>query len=202
MDNSQDVRFMNEPLESNKITKVEFKPLDVSRYCRELFERCSKTLIMSATILDIHAFCRNVGLDRDSVKFIQAGSDFPIENRPIYQLDIAYLNFKTLGLELTQRAIANAVDRIMSLHKNDKGIIHTTSYAQAKFIEKYISPNNNKRLIYTDPERPREEVTAEHFRSTKPSVLISPSLHTGLDLKDEQVKVSDIGKGTVSKQGR
>ncbi len=201
MDYSQDVRFMNEPLESNKITKVEFKPLDISLYCRELFERCSKTLIMSATILDIGAFCRNVGLDRNSVKFIQAGSDFPIENRPIYQLDIAHLNFKTLGLELTQRAIANAVDRIMSLHKNDKGIIHTTSYAQVKFIEKYINPNNIKRLIYTDPERPREEVTAEHFRSTKPSVLISPSLHTGLDLKDERSRFQILVKVPYPSKG-
>ena len=50
MNDSQDVRFQNESLESNKITKVEFKPLEVSRYCRELFERCSKTLIMSAAV--------------------------------------------------------------------------------------------------------------------------------------------------------
>jgi ATP-dependent DNA helicase DinG len=89
----------------------------------------------------------------------------------------------------------------MSLHKNDKGIIHATSYAQVKFIEKYISPDNNKRMIYTDPDRPREEVTAEHFRSTEPTVLISPSLHTGLDLKDERsrfqilVKVPNPSKG-------
>lgn len=199
--NQKDVQFQNETVESNKIMRVEFKPLDVSRYCKGLFERCSKTLIMSATILDIHAFCRNVGLDRDSIKFVQAGSDFPIENRPIYQLDTAYLNFKTLGLETTQRAIANAVGRIMSLHKNDKGIIHATSYAQVRFIEKYISDNNKRRLIYTDPERPREEVTTEHFRSTRPSVLISPSLHTGLDLKDERSRFQILVKVPYPSKG-
>ena len=154
---------------------------------------CSATKELQTQYVNDFPFLRSVKLiDRP---------DFPIENRPIYQLDIAYLNFKTLGLELTQRAIANAVDRIMSLHKNDKGIIHTTSYAQAKFIEKYISPNNNKRLIYTDPERPREEVTAEHFRSTKPSVLISPSLHTGLDLKDERSRFQILVKVPYPSKG-
>jgi ATP-dependent DNA helicase DinG len=74
---------------------------------------------MSATILDMETFCRNVGLDRHSVKFIQAGSDFPIKNRPIYLLDTAYLNFNTLGLETIQQKIASAIDRIMSLHKYD-----------------------------------------------------------------------------------
>lgn len=96
---------------------------------------------MSATILDIDAFCRNVGLNRDNVKFIQVYSDFPLENRHIYQLDIAHLNYKSLRLETTQQAIANAVDRIMYVHKNDKGIIHTTSYEQVRFIQKFISPD-------------------------------------------------------------
>ena len=50
------------------------------------------------------------------------------------------------------------------------------------FIKKHVSNNNNKRLIYTDPERPG----SHNIQSTTPSVLISPSLHTGLDLKDER----------------
>ena len=141
---------------------------------------------MSATILDIDAFCKSVGIDSDGVKFVQACSDFPIENRPIYQMDTAYLNFNSLELKSTQQAIAKAVDRIMSRHKNHKGIIHCTTYAQVGFIRKYICNNNGKRLICTDPERPREEVMIEHLTSTMPTVLISPSLHTGLDLKDEQ----------------
>jgi ATP-dependent DNA helicase DinG len=199
--NQDDLVWKESVVDNNKIIKIEFKPLDVSRYCKGLFEKCSRTLIMSATILDIDAFCRNVGLDRDNVKFIQAGSDFPIENRPIYQMDTAYLNFKSLELETTQRAIANAVDRIMSIHNNNKGIIHATSYAQVRFIEKYISHDNKRRLIYTDPERPREEVTAEHFRSTRPSVLISPSLHTGLDLKDERSRFQILVKVPYPSKG-
>ena len=90
----------------------------------------------------------------------------------------------------------------MYVHKNDKGIIHTTSYEQVRFIQKFISPDNRSRLICPDSEKPREQVTAEHFRSTRPTVLISPSLHTGLDLKDDRSRISNVGKDAISKQGR
>ena len=198
---SRDIWFPKEIAFRNKVIKVEFKPLDVSDYCRQIFERCPRTLIMSATILDTDVFCKSLGIELDSVKFVQAGSDFPIENRPIFQMNTAYLNYDSLELETTQQAIAKDVDRIMSMHKNDKGIIHCTSYKQVGFIKKYISNNNNKRLIYTDPERPREEVTAEHFRSTTPSVLISPSLHTGLDLKDERSRFQILVKVPYPSKG-
>ena len=67
-----------------------FKPLNVAPYCKKLFEQCDVTLIMSATILDFDTFCRNVGLEHSQVKFIEVGSDFPVENRPIYPLNIGY----------------------------------------------------------------------------------------------------------------
>ena len=48
--------------ENYEVIRIELKPLDVSPYCKDIFEKCTKTLIMSATILDSKAFCRNVGL--------------------------------------------------------------------------------------------------------------------------------------------
>jgi ATP-dependent DNA helicase DinG len=35
-----------------EVIRVELKPLDVSPYCKGVFEKCDKTLMMSATILD------------------------------------------------------------------------------------------------------------------------------------------------------
>ena len=83
----------------------------------------------------------------------------------------------------------------MSLHKNDKGIIHTTSYEQLNFIKENISETNARRLLVTDPEIQRDEVISEHTKNAaKPTVLISPSLHTGLDLKDELSRFQIITK--------
>ena len=186
----------NLELENGKVTTVEFKPLDISRYCKMLFEKCKTTLIMSATILDIDSFCKNVGLDRNVVGFIRAGSEFPVQNRPIYPFNVAYLNFANLQQETIQRQISMAISMIMDEHRDEKGIIHCTSYAQVRFIEKFIDSKNKNRLLFTDPERPnsRDDSISEHFSSPNPTVLISPSLHTGIDLKDERSRFQIIVK--------
>jgi Rad3-related DNA helicase len=184
--------------ENYEVIKVEFKPLDISKYCKAVFDKCSKTIIMSATILNYKTFCRNIGIspDQDEVKFIQVPSDFPIENRPIYPMNIAYLNYNNLQLQETKSAITNAIDNLMTIHRKHKGIIHTTSYEQLNFIKGNISKDNARRLIVTDPEIQREEVVQEHIYARKPTVLISPSLHTGLDLKEDLSRFQIITKST------
>jgi ATP-dependent DNA helicase DinG len=180
--------------ENYEAVRVELKPLDVSRYCKALFEKCAKTLIMSATILDHKVFCRNIGLDPDKVKFIRIPSDFPLEHRPIIPLNVVYLNYTNLQSNEVKLAIAKAVDNLMTLHNNHKGIIHTTSYEQLHFIKENISQTNARRLIVTNPEIQRDEVIFQHTETMKPTVLISPSLHTGLDLKDELSRFQIITK--------
>lgn len=181
--------------ENYEVVKVELKPLDISPYCRPLFEKCSKVLIMSATILNPQAFCKSIGLIYDKeVKFIQVKSDFPVENRPIYPLNIAYLNYNNLQSPEIRSSITNTIDGIMTIHNTDKGIIHTTSYEQLNFIKDNLSQENARRLLVTDPEIQRDEVIKEHINSAKPTVLISPSLQTGLDLKDELSRFQIITK--------
>jgi ATP-dependent DNA helicase DinG len=82
----------------------------------------------------------------------------------------------------------------MFIHRYDKGIIHTTSYEQLNFIKENVSQENARRLIVTDPEIQRDEVLKQHIDSIKPTVLISPSLHTGLNLKDELSRFQIITK--------
>ncbi len=180
--------------EHYEVIRVEFKPLDTSQYWKAVFEKCNKTLMMSATILNSKTFCTSLGLAHDKVKFIQVGSDFPLENRPIYPMNIAYLNYNSLQLQEVKITISKAIDNLMTLHKNHKGIIHTTSYEQLNFIKENISEINKRRLLVTDPEIQREEVIEEHVNTTKPTVLISPSLHMGLDLKDDLSRFQIITK--------
>jgi hypothetical protein len=64
---------------------------------------------LSATILDSKTFCRSLGLAYDEVKFIQVDSDFPLQNRPIYPLNIAYQIFhQELGIEVSALASSYA----------------------------------------------------------------------------------------------
>ena len=180
--------------EGDEVVRVELKPLDVSPYCKRVFRRCGKTLMMSATILDKDAFCRSLGLATEEVKFIQVPSDFPLQNRSIHPLNIAYLNSDSLKQQEIQIKIAMAIDNLMTLHSKYKGIIHTTSYRQLDFIKQNISQTNRYRLLETNPDIQRDEVIAEHVETIKPTVLISPSLYIGLDLKDDLSRFQIITK--------
>jgi Rad3-related DNA helicase len=83
-----------------------------------------------------------------------------------------------------KRAIVKSVDEIMSHYARRKGIIHCSSYSQVALIMNNVSPENRKRLLKTDPNVERDLVIDKHIKSTEATVLISPSLHLGLNLSD------------------
>lgn len=169
---------------ANQLQKVALVPLDISGYFDSILDKGSVALFMSATILSKDYLCKTAGLEPDKVKFIRIeDSDFPIENRKIHLKNTAWLNAKTM--EENMPKIAQEVDKIMSKHSNEKGIIHTTSYLQLQRIKEKISKENADRLIETGSKLDRSEVLERHYTSKKPTVLISPSLQLGVDLKDD-----------------
>ena len=177
----------------NKISRIKMEPLDVSNYFVDIFDKGSVSLLMSATILSKDNLCKAVGLKKDQVKFIKIEeSEFPVEHRPIYLMNVAWLSAKTMSESLPH--IAKVIDNLLSVHKNDKGIIHTTSYSQLQFIKNNISKNNFVRLIETNPKLDRNDMILKHFESLKPTVLISPSMYLGLDLKDDLSRFQIIVK--------
>ncbi|VFJ13676.1 helicase C-terminal domain-containing protein [Candidatus Nitrosocosmicus franklandus] len=177
----------------NTISRIKLEPLVVSNYFEDIFDKGETSLLMSATILSKENLCKAVGLKDDDVKFIRVeSSDFPIRNRPIYLMNVAWLNAKTMNEALPN--IVKVLDNLLTVHKNDKGIIHTTSYSQVQFIKNNLSKGNLSRLIETNPKFDRSEMILKHTQSPKPTVLISPSMFLGVDLKDDLSRFQIIVK--------
>jgi ATP-dependent DNA helicase DinG len=177
----------------HRIMKVKIEPLDVSKYFSDIFNKGSVSLLMSATILSKDNLCNAIGLKADKVKFIKIEeSEFPVKNRPIYLMNVAWLNAKTMEQSLPN--IVKVVDNLLSVHRKDKGIIHTTSYSQLQYIKNNISKDNLSRLIETNPKLDRNEMILKHCQSPKPTVLISPSMFLGVDLKDDLSRFQIIVK--------
>jgi ATP-dependent DNA helicase DinG len=177
----------------NKLARIKLEPLVVSSYFTDIFDKGSVSLLMSATILSKENLCKAVGLKNEDVKFIRVeNSDFPIKNRPIYLMNVAWLNARTMSESLPN--IVKVLDNLLSVHKNDKGIIHTTSYSQVQFIKNNLSKANLSRLIETNPKFDRNEMILKHTQSEKPTVLISPSMFLGVDLKDDLSRFQIIVK--------
>jgi ATP-dependent DNA helicase DinG len=174
------------------VEEVTFQPLKVSNYTSQLFKIADKVLLMSATIFSEERLYRSLGISPSEAVIIKVqDSTFPVDRRPIYALNTAYLNKASMNSSL--ESIAQAVNRIMDRHDTERGVIHTTSYAQARYIVDHVSERNRRRLITTEGSFDKSTLIRMHGASDS-SVLISPSLHQGVDLKDDLSRFQVIVK--------
>ena len=168
------------PAEGRSGKKIEFKPIDVAPYTEEmLFKNGNKIIMMSATILDHNALCELLGIDINDVSFISIPSPFPEENRPIFSCGLGSMAAKEIDGTLPK--MAKGVKKILENHSNEKGIIHCHTFRIAKYLKANIK--SSRLLIHNSQNR--EEVLAKHKKSKKPTVLLSPSMTEGIDLKDD-----------------
>ena len=160
--------------------RFEFKPIDVAPFTEEyLFKSGKKVLMMSATIINKEAFCEVLGIPQDQCAFISIPSPFPIENRPIFFSPIGSMAMRSIDSSLPR--LAQAVKAILAEHKNEKGIIHCHSYKVANYLKRNI---RSRRLLAHNSTN-RDQVLYDHINSDKPTVLLSPSMTEGVDLKGD-----------------
>ena len=176
-------------LETPRGKKFEFKPIDIAPFTEEfLFKRAQKIFMMSATIMDRTAFCRVLGIPEEQTAFISIPSPFAVENRPIYTHPIAKMGARDIDKGLP--VLAQAVQAILEQHNEDKGIIHCHSYKIANYLKNNI---RSKRLL-THDSSDRDKVLAYHRTDPRPTVLLSPSMSEGVDLKGDASRFQIICK--------
>jgi ATP-dependent DNA helicase DinG len=174
------------------VDEVSFQPINIGSFTRPLFDTADSILFMSATIASKELLCRTLGVDEEEACYIRVPeSTFPVENRPIYALNTAWLNWDSM--EASLGSIAKAVDAIMDRHAGERGVIHTTTHHQANYIMQHVSESNRGRLVTTERSPDRSALLRVHA-STEGSVLISPSLYQGVDLKDEMSRFQVVVK--------
>jgi Rad3-related DNA helicase len=83
------------------------------------------------------------------------------------------------------------LDNIIKRNKDKKGIIHTTNYEISGWLKEYYK-DNDRFLFHTSDDR--DKVLYEHVTSTKPTILVSPSMMNGVDLKDDLSRFQVIMK--------
>lgn len=169
--------------------KFEFKPIDVSPYGQNvLFRSGGRILLMSATIVDKDVFCTSVGLDPKEVAYLRIPSPFPVENRPTY-----FIPAGSMGRDNIDRTLPIMVETVKMLfekHMDVKGIIHTANYKVAKYIQENLK---SSRILIHDSSN-RDEVLKKHMECKEPTVLLSPSMMEGVDLRDDHSRFQILCK--------
>ena len=99
------------------------------------------------------------------------------------------LNFQNLKSMLPQ--LMKQIKGILEHHGKDKGIIHT----HTQYLTDYIRDNiKSDRLLCREPGVNNEQLLEMHEESEEPTVLVSPSMTYGVDLKGDLARFQIILK--------
>ena len=171
------------------LTGYTLQPIWATEYGQDyVFRHARKVLVMSATMPPPDVYARQLGVQQ-GYRYLESDSPFPRENRPINYWPIAKLKGNALGYpELRQ--ISNAVDAILRMFPNQKGIVHTVSYRlrdaildRSIYRRRFITHN-----WHGNGGLSREQALEKFKASTEPVVLISPSMSRGVDLPHDQCR--------------
>lgn len=169
-----DSQYIIERIEKN----IKFTPLKVDKLSKYIFDHAEHIIIMSATIIDPKNFCKHLGISE--YDYIEVDSGFDHEKAPIHIMVKQKLNFSNLKTMLP--TLAKQVSQILQEHNTEKGIIHT----HTQFITDYVKNNSrNSRLLCREIGVSNEDILDQHFHSKSPTVLVSPSMSYGVDLKGD-----------------
>jgi len=161
-----------------------------------VWSRYDHVVFMSGSILDRKMFCFINGLQPELSDYYELDSTFPVENRPIYYIKCGKMTYEKKR-ETFQNQIP-IIKKILKKYENNNGIIHTTNYEIADWIKNSI---DDKRLIKHDSET-REDIVTKFLNEGKGkkkkkktnSVMISPSLMSGISLDDDLSRFQIIMK--------
>ncbi|QCJ48516.1 helicase C-terminal domain-containing protein [Haloprofundus sp. MHR1] len=165
-------------------TQIVIKPLNPEKYLHHtVWDRGNKFALLSATILNKEAFCRQVGLDPKDVALVDVPHTFPVENRPLYDVTQGRMTFE--HRDETIPKIARLVVRLMARHPDEKGLIHAHSYSiQERLAEHLVNFGVGERVRTHSRENRDAELDAWKA-SSDPELFLSVKMEEALDLKGD-----------------
>lgn len=166
---------------------VTLKPLRVDKLSDSIFRFGDKVLLMSATIIDPANFAKTLGIKK--YKYIEVDSAFESKNAPIYVKVGEKINYKNLKEKLPK--LAQDTFKICELHKNHKGIIHTHTMEITQYLK---DRTTDPRFLFRIDGQNNESIIKQHFESSEPTVLVSPSMAFGVDLKEDLARFQILMK--------
>lgn len=155
---------------------VRFSPAWPAAYAESaLFNGIKKIIMTSGSVrqktLDI------LGISAEDNELVEYPHTFPLANRLLYHVPTVRLNQYTKEEHL--KILTVRVDQIIRNRSDRKGIVHTISYARGQFV---MDNSEFKHRMMMNKRGRAESALKKFLRSSPPTVMISPSMMTGIDL--------------------
>jgi Rad3-related DNA helicase len=171
-------------------------PLTVAAMARELFAECADVTVLSSAFLGQRTvLAEYFGLEERDVRVFATGSPFSLEQRPILYRPVGALSQATRAR--LEPALFAEVAAILAAHPRDKGLVHVASYEAGRRLVHDLgmrAPREAGRLLWIDSASGKAGALDFHRASTRPTVLVSPSLREGVDLPDDFLRFQILTK--------
>lgn len=175
--------------DKSKQKELSLEPIWAYDYLdKYVFSHYDMVFLMSGTILDKSLFCQLNGLDVSKAVYYSIPSPFNVKNRPIFYMPLGKMSY-TNKSETFKRYIPY-IKKLLEKYKGKKGIIHTNSFELSNWIRDSIK---DPRLIFHDSTN-KDEMLELHLRSEEPTVIVSPSMDTGVSFDNDAARFQIIAK--------
>ncbi len=163
--------------------------------CNEYFLKHIKNkILLSATVGLHHAFDDNIGIKYTVQKMSYMSkipSTFNYDKSPIYFIPTYKMNYANKKQDFPK--IQALTIKIINANINQKGIIHTGSYENARFFYNN-APYEIRQRLYLYGNSKQKEESISNFKNSKNGILIGPTLIDGIDLPNDYCRFIIIMK--------
>lgn len=165
-----------------------FECLNPAKHAEQLlFQGAKKVVFTSATLTE--KTLNLLGIAPKDVTWFECPSHFPIERRPVIWVPTVKVDYRMTPGHWGQWV--TRIDQILGGRPDVKGIIHTVSYARAKYLLTHSAYKD--RIVIPNPGQTEYAVAA--FRKSKaPLVMVSPAIMTGWDFPGDQCRFQILAK--------
>jgi Rad3-related DNA helicase len=169
--------YMIEKKDSESVT---FTPYDIKPLAKRIFDGADKVLMMSATISNPKEFAKSLGIKENDFEYIEVASTFDPKKSPIYCSTKYSLSYNNMVKDLPK--VLDMALTVCDNHKGEKGIIHTHTNQITESLKKK-SKNKNRQFLFREVGSSNEDIVKAHKDDiNNDTILVSPSLDTGLSL--------------------
>ncbi len=169
-------------LDNDMDISAEFKPFSVVEETQNLLKLGNIRLFLTGTLGDKDKFCEWNNINPEDTFYIYEKSPFDVSKRPIYPEFVGRLSGSRGKVPKWKnpKAIAK-IRELLDRHKNEKGVIHTSSNEQAFWI---IDQLEGYPFMFVGGEN-RNAILKEFSESEENLILIGASIKDGVDFKGD-----------------
>lgn len=158
---------------------IVLQPYNVDGLANNIFKYGKTIILMSATIVNPAKFAKTLGIK--DYYYIEAKTTLESAKAPIKCISKYRVNYSNKNTVIP--VLAKIAKAICDKHIGQKGLIHTHSMDILNTIKREFG--KDKRFLYREQGVTNEKILEAHSISTEGTVLVSPSMTHGIDLKGD-----------------